>query len=233
MTGWRRWLVVVWLAVVLVVGGCSGESEDSADTSASIVSEQSTSTTEATTTTTTEPTTTSTTVDPIEQAEADVEAAYFRSYEVFVDCYRILPDCDPATAFAEGYTGDLYERLVAAAVSRKADGLVYEPPENPAHAQTQIFDIRILEGRRKALVSVCTFSGDRELAIADDGSRVPVGINDPVTISWGDMEMELGEDGSWRVAGTSDEGDVFEVLPADLDENDEKGDLCGNASDGV
>ena len=129
----RIWVLAV--AVVLTLGaGCSEESAGSTTTTSS-----STSTTETTTTTSTTTSSTSTTIDPIAEAEAAVEAAYLRSYEVFVNCYRNLPDCDPATEFAEVYTDGLFDRVTAGCgTAPRLTGWSIEAPENPDHARTEI-----------------------------------------------------------------------------------------------
>ncbi len=155
--------------------------------------------TTAETTTSSSTTSSTTTVDPIAEAEAAVEAAYYRSYDVYVGCYRTLPDCDPEEAFAEVYTDGLLKRVADVAVQRKADGLVYEPPDDPSHARTEILSIDVDSTATEATVTYCTIAGDKEFAISPDGSRVPVGVDIVVVAEWGEALFKTMS----RMAGSS------------------------------
>ena len=219
----------VAVALALAVGACSEQATAPVESSTSETVADST-----TTTSTTVATTTSTTVDPKLEAEAAVEAAYLRAYEVFTTCYRTLPDCEPAIAFAEVYTGGTYERLSDAAVVRKADRLVYEAPAEPQHARTEIRGITIDSSLVRAVVKFCTFAGDTELAISDDGTRIPVGLNDTVLVEWGEAELVVDDDGVWRIADyLNDSGNAVQVPIEEIDKQLEEGLLCGDSTSGA
>ena len=204
--------------------GCSDESaapEPTTLTTGDVIEETSTSTP-------TTQTTASTTETPAAEVEAAVEAAYLRSYEAYTSCLRSLPDCDPEVAFAVGYTGETYDRLVNSVGQSRDESVVYESPENPDHARTEVFDVTMGGDPNQAVVSFCTLAGDTKMLISPDGSRNRVGLNDTVLVEWGDAEMVLGDDGIWRIADyPADVGDVVEVSFDEIDRQLGEGMLCG------
>lgn len=213
----------VLLIGVLVIVGCSGESAAPDTTTSSTT----TSTTEATTTTSTTTTTTSssTTLDPESEIEAEVEAAYLRAYEVFVECYRTLPECDPQEAFPAVYADPTLARQVIGALDTKADGFVYEAPINPAHERSEVIDISVGDEGMTATVSFCTLAGDREFSLGADGSRTLT--SDTVLVEWGDVIMTLGSDDVWRLSDfPNDVGGDAELTIEEVDQQIEEGTLC-------
>ena len=210
------------MATAMAIAGCTGtDSEPTAitdppGTAASPTTEQATTTTAEVTTTTADQT-------------AAVEAAHIDSVEIWVECHRNLPDCDVETEFAKVFTGGTLDRLTAATLQRQADGLVYEPPDNPDHARTEILDITLNADQTKATVRACTFAGDKEFLIGDDGVRTAVGLNNTVTVSWGDGMFERGDDGVWRAYDFDlSTGGSVDVAVADVDQSEQEEDLCGS-----
>ena len=142
--------------------------------------------------------------------------------------FGTLPDCEPDVAFAEVYTGETYDRLVESVSQSRTDGLVYEAPENPDYARTEILDLEVSDDLNEAVVSICTLAGDTELLISPDGSRNRVGMNNTILVEWGDAEMVLGDDGVWRITNYSDGvGGAAQVPFDEIDEQLEEGLLCG------
>jgi len=215
-------------AVLLVVAGCTGDS--AAPTTSSTT--PSTSTTEPTTSSTTTTATTSTT-DPLSDVEAEVEAAYLRSYEVFVECYRTLPDCDPNEVFPEVYAPPTLAAQILGVLQTKDEGLVYGPPEDPDHARTEVFEIRVDDDSTMAVVTYCTFAADQEYSVNANGDRTQTDDNGSVLVEWGDAAMLLGDDGVWRLSEFVDEtGEVVEFPLDELDQRLSEGKLCGGLLDG-
>ncbi|MDH4279957.1 MAG: hypothetical protein OEW83_17945 [Acidimicrobiia bacterium] len=116
----------------------------------------------------------------------------------------------------------------------RTDGLVYEAPENPDYARTEILDLEVSDDLNEAVVSICTLAGDTELLISPDGSRNRVGMNNTILVEWGDAEMVLGDDDMWRITNYSDGiGGAAQVPFDEIDEQLEEGLLCGGlTSDG-
>ena len=226
-----RSLKAMLVVGVLAIVGCTGDTEAAPSTS---TSSSTTTTTEPTsTTTTTVTTTTETTLDEAGEVEAEVEAAYFRTYEVFVECYRTLPDCDPASAFEEVFVMPTYIRQVEAALGAKEEGLIYGPPVDPSHARTDIIDIQINDDMTRAVVSFCTVAGDQEYVVGSDGTRTLTENNDDILISWGDAVYLLSDDAVWRVSDyPSDVGDVVEFPFEELEERIKEGTLCDGFLEG-
>lgn len=221
-----RSLRVMLVVALLVMVGCTGDTGAAPSTSTSSSTTTTTEATSTTTTTVTTTTTTETTLDEAGDVEAAVEAAYFRTYEVFVECYRTLPDCDPVSAFEEVFVMPTYIRQVEAAVGAKEQGLVYGPPVDPSHARTEIIDIEVDDDMKRAVVSFCTVAGDQEYAVGSDGTRTLTENNVDILISWGDAVYVLGGD-VWRASDyPEDVGDVVEFPFDELDERIEEGTLC-------
>ena len=228
-----RSLMLMLVALVLVVVGCTGDSESVPSTSTSSSTSSTTSTIEPTSTTTSTVTTTETTLDKAAEVEAAVEAAYFRTYDVFVECYRTLPDCDPAAAFEEVFVMPTYIRQVEAALGAKEDGLVYGPPVDPSHARTQIIDVQVDDAMTRAVVSFCTVAGDQEYVVGSDGSRTLTDNNEDIAVEWGDGLFLLGDDGIWRASDYPDNvGGDAEFPFAELDQRIEEGTLCDGFLEG-
>lgn len=213
-------LVLYAVVAALGVVSCSPGDATSSPSSAAVAAPA---TTEATTTTS-EATTTEV-VEVEADLAADVEAAYLRSYEVFTACYLTLPDCDVESEFAEVYTGGSFDRLTEAALQRQADGLVYESPDDPDHARTEVFDIEVGSSGDDASVSFCTYAGEKELLISPDGSRNPVGLNDTILVEWGDANLSLGDDGVWRIYDYTGGGSET-VLSTEIDRLRSEGKIC-------
>ena len=214
------------LVIVFAMAACT--SDDGAQPTSTTTSTSSSTTTSTTEPTTTTSSTTSTTIDPVAEIEAEVEAAYLRSYEVFVECYRTLPDCDPNEVFPEVYAPPTLPRQVLAALETKAEDLTYGPPVDPATARTEVLGISVGDDLRTAVVSFCTLAADQEFEIGADGTTTLTDDNDSILVAWGDANMLLGDDDIWRVIDYPDEiGDVVEFPLSDLDARLEEGTLCG------
>lgn len=217
-------LAMVAAGLLVVLTGCTGDS--AAPATSSTTSSTSTSTTQPSTSSTSPSSTTSTTTDPVSEVEAEIEAAYMRSYEVYIECYRTLPDCDPNEVFPEVYAPPTMQRLILAALERKADGLVYGPPTKPELARTEIFDIMVTEDMTTAVVFFCTFAGDQEYITDREGRRTLT--SDLLLVEWGDATMMLGDDGVWRVNDYPNEvGGSVEFPVDELDQRLKEGTLCG------
>lgn len=209
----------------LMAMSCSADADDS---SADTVAEETTTTETVEATTTTEETTTTTT-EPEADLEAEVEAAYLRSYEVWTGCYLDLPNCDVETEFAKVYTDGTLETLTEATLQSQADGLDYEPPEDPDHARTEIFEIAVAPSGEDASVSFCTYAGEKEFLVGEDGALTPVGLHDTVFVEWGVANLTPADDGVWRIYDYSEGGDRETVLITDLDRLRSEGKICGES----
>ena len=220
--------VIAVAGLLMVVAGCSDAESVSTTTSSSSTSTTESTTTTSATSTTTSTLTTSTTLDEEGEVEAAVEAAYFRTYEVFASCHLTLPDCDPASAYRDVYALPTYEAQVLGTEQTKAEDLTYGPPLNPAWARSVVLDVSVDAGGESAVVTFCTLAGEQEFVVAADGSRSLTENNDTIPIEWGNALMSLGDDEVWRVYNYDmSVGGIEDIPVSEIDQRLAEGEICG------
>ena len=218
---------VVFVAVGVLLAGCSSSGPKASPPTTIVSSVASTkastvaptpvttvgSTSTSTTTTTLAPTTTSTTVDPKATAEAAVRADLQAGVSAYKVCLIAMPSCDPQS-LTKAFSGPALDRNIAIIKDGNAHGYATRDVDR---YRVVVTGIKFADGAAPspASVSVCLSDGAQVVRPGAGPDGADVIVNDEVHTELITLDVRLGASGTWLVNDSVSNGPV------------QQGDQCG------
>lgn len=129
--------------------------------------------------------------------KAEIAAAFQYQFVAWRSCTADYDACDPASAFADVYTGRALLNLSEAIVSKEGTGRENTPSE-PDTDTARIDEIILGDDILTASVAYCSVDSRTITTTGDDGTKVIV--DDSVFHEQGVASYVQGDDGVWRLS---------------------------------